>query len=143
MQAAAPGILARANLLSDYMLAKDRIFARLTLNPDELEMHSRLYPLLASGLPQPDLVVYLYADTDLLMQRIANRDRPFERSMPRDYIERLHGAYEEFFKTFDDAPLLRIDTNAMDFVGNPSHLQEMRDRIRSRLGLGSFQESLL
>ena len=63
--------------------------------------------------------------------------------MPRDYIERLHGAYEEFFQAFDDAPLLRIDTNAMDFVGNPSHLQEMRDRIRGRLSLGSFQESLL
>ena len=143
MQVAAPGVLARANLLSDYMLAKDRIFARLTLNPDELEMHSRLYPLLAAGLPQPGLVVYLYADTGVLMQRIANRDRPFERAMPRPYIERLRGAYEEFFQTFDDAPLLRVDTNALDLVGNPQHLQELADRIRTRLGLGTFQGSLL
>lgn len=143
MQVAAPGVLARANLLSDYMLAKDRIFAQLTLNPDELDMHSRLYPLLAAGLPQPGLVVYLYADTDVLMQRIANRDRPFERAMPRPYIERLRAAYEEFFKTFDDAPLLRVDTNSLDLVGNPLHLQELADRIRARLGLGTFQGSLL
>jgi deoxyguanosine kinase len=143
MQVAAPPILARANLLSDYLLAKDCIFARLTLNRDELEMHSRLYPLLASGLPQPDLVVYLYADSDVLMERIANRDRPFERSMSRQYIERLRDAYEEYFRTFADVPLLRIDTNAMDFAGNPLHLREVGERIRTRLGLGTFQDSLL
>jgi deoxyguanosine kinase len=109
----------------------------------EIKMHSRLYPLLSSGLPLPDLVVYLYADTDMLMERIANRDRPFERSMSRQYIDRLRGAYEEYFQTFGDAPLLRIDTTAMDFVGNAEHLRAVGERIRSRLGLGTVQESLL
>jgi deoxyguanosine kinase len=143
MQSAAPDILARTNLVTDYVLAKDRIFAQLTLNPDELEMHKRLYPILASKLPQPDSVVYLYAETDVLMERIVNRDRPFERTMSRDYINSLKIAYEHFFADFRDAPMLRIDTNALNFVGNHEHFLTILDRIRAQLGLGAIQSPLL
>jgi deoxyguanosine kinase len=143
MQSAAPDILGRTNLVTDYVLAKDRIFAQLTLNPDELDMHSRLYPILAPKLPQPDLVVYLYADTDVLMERIANRDRPFERTMSRKYIDNLKIAYEHFFAGFNDTPLLRIDTNTLNFVGNHEHYLAIVDRIKSQLGLGAIQSALL
>src|SRR5438105_12506569 len=106
MQVAAPEILARTNAVADYLLAKDCIFAGLTLNADERDMHGQLFPILASRLPQPDLVVYLSADTDVLMERIATRDRPFERTMARQYIDQLRVAYESFFHDYHDAPLL-------------------------------------
>ncbi|MEP7198671.1 MAG: deoxynucleoside kinase, partial [Chloroflexota bacterium] len=143
MQVSAPELLARGHVLSDYILAKDCIFAELTLNRDELDMHNRLFPLLAASLPQPQLVVYLYADTDVLMERIAQRDRPFERAMSRQYIDNLRVAYERFFDGFRDAPLLRIDTSRMNFVGNPDHLNEIADRIRAKLGIGEFQQQLI
>lgn len=142
MQSSAPDVLARANLVSDYLLAKDCIFAKLTLNPDELDMHSRLYPILASKLPQPDLVVYLQASTDVAMERIAMRDRPFERGMSRDYISRLDQAYDEFFATYTEAPLLTINTNELNFVRNPQHLSEVAGRIRGALA-GVVEERLL
>jgi deoxyguanosine kinase len=133
MQSAAPDILARANLVSDYMLAKDVIFAGLTLNSDERDMHARLYPILASKLPQPDLVVYLQASTDALMDRIATRDRPFERSMSRDYITRLSEAYDRFFVDYTDTSLLTISTDSLNVVRNGSDLSEVVGRIRRRL----------
>jgi deoxyguanosine kinase len=143
MQVSAPTILAQGNLISDYLLAKDRIFAQATLNPDELDMHSRLYPILAESLPPPDLVVYLQADTDVLMSRIAQRDRPFERAMSRAYIAELASAYERFFADFEDAPLLTIDTNTLDFVRNHADFQDIVARIQARLNIGDFQRQLL
>ncbi len=143
MQLSAPVILTRANLLSDYILAKDRVFAQLTLNHDELDMHARLYPVLASKLPQPNLVVYLQADTDMLMERIAQRDRPFERAMSRHYIDDLRVAYDEFFADFQDAPLLTINTNHLNFARRPEHLLDIAARIRAKLNIGEFQPQLL
>lgn len=143
MQVSAPTILAKGNLISDYILAKDRIFAQATLNRDELDMHSRLYPILAESLPPPDLVVYLQADTDVLMSRITERDRPFERSMSRDYIAELAAAYDRFFAAFEDAPLLTIDTNGLDFVRNHADFKDIVARIQARLNIGDFQRQLL
>ena len=133
MQVTAPELLRRGNLISDYLLAKDCIFARLTLNRDELDMHSRLYPIIAASLPQPQLVIYLRADTDTLLERIALRDRPFERSMSRRYINDLRMAYDEFFAHFNDAPLLTIDMNTRNFVRYAEHLQDIVERINQRL----------
>ncbi len=143
MQVSAPTILTHANLISDYILAKDRIFAQATLNRDELDMHSRLYPILAESLPPPDLVIYLQADTDVLMSRIAQRDRPFERSMSRAYIADLVAAYDRFFAAFDDAPLLTIDTNGLDFVRSHGDFRDIVARIQARLNIGDFQRQLL
>ena len=143
MQVSAPELLARGNVLSDYILAKDCIFARLTLNADELDMHSRLYPILASKLPQPDLVVYLQASTAVLMERIAQRDRPFERTMARLYIDNLRMAYDEFFANFHDAPLLTIDASQLNFVRNVDDFNAIANRIRAKLGIGEFQRPLL
>ncbi len=143
MQVAAPEMLARTNVISDYILAKDRIFAQLTLTRDELDMHARLFPILAASLPQPNLVVYLQADTDVLMERIAQRDRPFERAISRRYIHDLCIAYDDFFSRYRDAPLLTIDTNNMNFVRRPEHLNDIAGRIRAKLNIGEFQPELL
>ena len=143
MQVAAPEMLARTNVISDYILAKDRIFAQLTLNHDELDMHARLFPILAASLPQPDLVVYLQADTDVLMERIAQRDRPFERAMSRRYIDDLRTAYDRFFAAYQDAPLLNVDSNHLNIVRRPEDLDDIAGRIRAKLNIGEFQRELL
>ncbi len=121
------------NFLSDYLLAKDRIFASLNLDPVELDMHARLYAILSANVPTPDLVVYLRADVDVLMQRIHMRDRSFEREMPRQYISDLNRAYEAFFSAYTAAPLLAIDTNDLDFVSRPADLDLVTQRIREHL----------
>jgi len=117
------------SFLSDYLLAKDRIFASLNLDPVELDMHARLYQILSANVPRPDLVVYLQAEVDVLMQRIHQRDRSFEREMPRQYINDLNRAYEAFFAAYTAAPLLVIDTNGLDFVSRPADLELISQRI--------------
>lgn len=139
-----PQILAAGkNLLSDYTFAKDALFARINLKGDELEMYYRVHEALAEKIPHPDLIVYLRADSDTLMQRIALRDRPYERVMERDYIDQLNRAYDEFFAhPYDDTPILTIDTNPLDFVRVAEQLQMIENRIRQSLGLPPFQPGL-
>lgn len=136
-------LAAKQNLLSDYTFAKDALFARINLQGDELEMYHRVHEALAEKIPLPDLLVYLRADTDVLMQRIALRDRPYERNMERGYIDELNRAYDEFFaKPYDHTPVLTIDTNNINIVQNPEHLKQVENRIREALGITPFQPSL-
>jgi deoxyguanosine kinase len=139
-----PQILAEGkNLIADYTFAKDALFARINLSGDELEMYYRVHEALAEKIPRPDLIVYLRADTDVLMQRIALRDRPYERNMEREYIEALHRAYEAFFASpYDGTPVLKIDTNSLNFVLYPEHLHSIENRIRQALNLLPYQPSL-
>lgn len=131
------------SLLSDYTFAKDSLFATINLKGDELEMYHRVHAALAEKISLPDLLVYLRADTDVLMQRIALRDRTYERNMERGYIEQLNQAYEEFFsKPYDDTPVLVLDSNPLDFVRHPEHLKLIENRIRQTLGLPPFQTEL-
>lgn len=134
-----PQYLARGALVSDYMFAKDWLFARLNLSGDEWDVYQQLHSALAEQIPEPDLIVYLQADTDTLMGRITQRDRPYERDMDRDYIETLRQAYEEFFSMQWDVPVLTIDTNNLNFVTNPGDFQAIRDRIRKFLQEGVLQ----
>lgn len=141
---AVPELLATGKaLITDYTFAKDSLFARINLKGDELEMYHRVHAALAEKIPLPDLLVYLRADTDVLMQRIALRDRTYERNMDRGYIEQLNQAYEEFFsKPYDDTPVLVLDSNPLDFVRHPEHLKLIENRIRQTLGLPPFQAEL-
>ena len=131
------------NLLSDYTFAKDALFARINLQGDELEMYRRVHEALAEKIPLPDLLVYLRADTNVLMQRIALRDRTYERNMERGYIDELNHAYDEFFTVpYDHTPVLTIDTNNINIVQNPEHLKQVENKIRETLGLSPYQPSL-
>ena len=131
------------SLLSDYTFAKDSLFARINLKGDELEMYKRVHQALAEKIIMPDLLVYLSADTDVLMQRIASRDRSYERNMERSYIEDLNHAYEEFFsRPYDHTPILTIDTDPLDFVHFPEHLRLIENRIREVLNLSPYQAEL-
>ena len=131
------------SLLSDYTFAKDSLFARINLKGDELEMYKRVHQALAEKISLPDLLVYLRADTDVLMQRIALRDRSYERNIERSYIDELNQAYEEFFsRPYDDTPVLTIDSNPLDFVRFPEHLNLIENRIREALNLSPYQAEL-
>ena len=132
-----------SSLLSDYTFAKDSLFARINLKGDELEMYKRVHQALAEKISLPDLLVYLSADTDVLMQRIALRDRSYERNIERSYIHELNQAYEEFFsRPYDDTPVLTIDSNPLDFVRFPEHLNMIENRIREALNLSPYQAEL-
>jgi len=142
---AVPEMLATGKpLLSDYTFAKDSLFALINLVGDELETYKRLHEALAEKITLPDLLVYLRASTDTLMQRIALRDRSYERNMERGYIETLNQTYEEFFsKPYDNTPVLTIDTDPLDFVHHPEHLTLIENRIRETLNLPPYQAQLL
>ncbi len=139
-----PDLLAAGKfLISDYTFAKDSLFARINLQGDELDMYYRVHEALGEKIPKPDLIVYLRADTPVLMQRIALRDRSFERNMEQDYIDRLNHAYEDFFsRGVEGSPVLSIDTNSLNIVVNPQHLNLIGTRIREKLALTPFQPSL-
>ncbi len=129
-------------IISDYTFEKDRLFAEVNLKGDELEMYFKVHEALAEKISKPDLVVYLQADTDVLMHRIAQRDRPYERQMEIDYISTLNKTYESHFFINSGHNLLTINTNDLDFVRNSEHLEHVNQRIRQALKLAPFQESL-
>jgi len=131
-------------LIADYTFEKDALFARINLKGDELEMYYRVHEALAEKIVPPDLILYLRADTEVLMQRIAQRDRPYERNMERAYISELNEAYEAFFADSQGhrSPVLVIDTNNLDYVRRREDLEWVETRIRQRLKLPPYQEEL-
>ncbi|MGD2103714.1 MAG: deoxynucleoside kinase [Anaerolineae bacterium] len=137
-----PSLVAGEPLIGDYTFGKDALFARLNLEGDELEMYRRLYTVLADRVVLPDLVIYLQADTDALMARIAARDRPYEREMDREYMSRVAAAYEKHFSNYTSTPLLTIDTNDLNYVRDSSALAFVEGRVRRALGIGAYQQSL-
>jgi len=141
-QQALAQLLETSAVLSDYVFGKDRLFAQENLAGDELATYEQLYAALSTSVPQADLVVYLYAETDVLMDRIAVRDRSIERSMSRDYIEGLRQAYERFFDAYDESPVVRIDCSALDFVRKPADLALVTGRVLTVLEGGAEQRAL-
>ncbi len=116
--------------ISDYLFDKDKIFAYINLNEKELSLYERLWTLLRRDIPGPDLVIYLQANTETLMQRIRERGRSFEKSISPEYIQRLNEAYSYFFFHYTDSPLLVVNTAKIDFVHNPDDLQDLLRQIR-------------
>jgi len=140
----APLALGESNaLIADYTFQKDALFARINLAGDELEMYYRVHEALAEKIHQPHLIVYLRADTETLMQRIAFRDRPYERQMDRAYIDRLNQSYDQFFAlSHPYTPTLTIDSNSLNFVSHPEDLKLIETRIRQALKMAPFQAEL-
>lgn len=124
--------LFRRGVITDYLFARDRLFAQLNLTRDELALYDKVYALLDPGVPRPDLVVYLQARTDVLVERIRQNTskRPEGRRVPRDYVARVNEAYAEFFFHFSDCPLLVVNTSEIDFVARRADLDELVAVIR-------------
>lgn len=131
--------LFRAWTVSDYLFAKDRIFAHLTLKDDELGLYERVYGALGPQLVKPDLVIHLQARLDVLLTRIKKRGREFERRFDPGYLESVAQAYVRFFNHYDETPLLTLDTSDIDYVGNPADLEQVLAAIgEHREGKHSF-----
>jgi len=121
--------LFKQKVVSDYIFSKDRIFAYINLNDDELALYERLVKILERDIVKPDVVVYLQASPSVLMERINRRGRPYERNMPQDYIETLNNAYNYFFFHYDDTPLVIANTDSLDLVSNPLHVESLLEVI--------------
>ena len=139
---AVPQALTNGDLIADYTFAKDALFAGLNLTGDEIETYQLVHNALAERIRMPDLIVYLRVSTDVAMQRIATRDRSYERNMEVSYIEGLNVAYEDFFNQNDGLPVLYIDSTALDFVSHPNDLEHVADRIRQKLQIPPYQQDL-
>ena len=118
-------------MVSDYLFQKDRIFAGLNLSERELTLYERLVGWLELDVMKPDVVVYLQAHPDTLLERIARRGRPYEKDMEREYLRQLNEAYNHFFFHYVEAPLLVVNTNGIDFVNNPDDFADLERRILS------------
>ncbi|MBP9041736.1 MAG: deoxynucleoside kinase [Anaerolineaceae bacterium] len=130
-------------IISDYTFEKDSLFARINLTGDELDMYYKVQEALAEKIAPPDLVVYLRANTDTLMKRIAMRDRPYERQMDRDYIDLLNRTYDDFYiYSPHNTPVLSIETDELDFVNRPQDLDLINNRIREELRMAPYQPKL-
>lgn len=135
-------LLMRGPLISDYLFAKDHLFAQLNLAGDELAVYEHVHAALGEQVISPGLVLHLRASTDALMNRIAVRDRPYERTMSRQYIDDLRVAYERFFADYSQGPVLTIDTTDLNFVADADHRRHLIGLVRSALQSGSYQRAL-
>ncbi len=137
-----PQTIMHQPLVSDYLFDKDWIFAHINLANDELTIYEHTYLALAERIPTPQLVVHLRASVDVLMERIAVRDRPYERNMSREYITDLCQAYDIFFSSYTEAPFIAINTDELDIVHNLETRQEVIGQIKSALTQGASQPPL-
>jgi deoxyguanosine kinase len=120
-----PGVV-----ISDFLMEKDRIFANLNLDDEELKLYERYYETIAQELPQPDLVIYLQAKPEVLRARIAKKKAAEERQISPDYVEEVARAYEHFFFRYSAADLLVINTSEIDFVERSEDLQQLLSRLQ-------------
>ena len=116
--------------VADYIFAKDQIFATINLGEEELALYRTIVPLLEARLTRPDLVVYLQATTDVLLERIQRRGRSFERDISREYLETLSEAYNHYFFHYEETPLLIVNTNEMNLVGSEEDYERLLAMIR-------------
>ena len=117
-------------LIADYMFVKDRLFASLNLDEKEMTLYDTVANLLEKNVINPDLVIYLQADTDTLMRNIARRGRDMEKNISEEYINALNQLYTEYFFRYQNTPLVIINTNNIDFVHNQEDLDEVINYIR-------------
>ena len=116
--------------VADYLIDKDRLFARLTLDEEEFSLYDQIYDRLATDMPIPDLVVYLQAPSDVLLERIARRGIRYEQKIEREYLEKLQEAYARFFLAYEASPLLIVNAAQADFVNNDTDYTQLYEQIR-------------
>jgi deoxyguanosine kinase len=137
-------LFAQGGVVSDYLMVKDRLFAALNLADDEMALYDRVWNIVHPRAPKPDLLILLMADMDVLLNRIKQRGRVFEKGMDRKYLREVRNLYSEYFFDYSDTPLLVVDTSEIDYVrstADQDHLiaviREHRGGIRHYKPLGS------
>ncbi len=117
-------------IVSDYLFAKDRIFACLNLDEDEIELYEKIYKLLDARIVHPDLVIYLQARVEVLLQRIQTGRIPYQQHLTYRYLESLNQAYNSFFFNYNETPLLVVNTSEIDFVNSRADFETLVKEIR-------------
>jgi len=117
--------------IADFLMEKDRLFAELTLDEDELKLYEQVYEQLTIDVPEPDLVVYLQAPVEVLLGRIENRGVQHERLIEAAYLQKLSDSYVDFFYHYTDAPLLIVNAADIDFANNENDYQQLLERLKS------------
>jgi deoxyadenosine/deoxycytidine kinase len=130
--------LFRRPTVADFLLDKDPLFARLNLTDDEYALYDKVYRHLKPQTPTPDLVIYLQAPVDVLVERVLRRGVPFERTIPEAYLARLADAYTRFFYQYEEAPLLIVNSERLNFVDNQGHVDLLLERIGTMRGRREF-----
>lgn len=115
--------------ISDYIFEKDRIFARLNLDQDELGLYDNIFNIMTGIAAQPDLIVFIQSSVDRLMENIDRRGRDYEQHITREYLKELNDAYNHFFYHYSKSPLITINASEIDFVNNPDHLSYIEEQI--------------
>ena len=115
--------------VADFLFDKDPLFARLNLNDDEFALYEKIYSHLKPQVPVPDLVIYLQAPVATLVERVHRRGVEFERQMPESYLARLAEAYARFFYGYEEAPVLIVNSERLNFVDNPDHFALLMSRV--------------
>ncbi|MEE8365207.1 MAG: deoxynucleoside kinase [Gammaproteobacteria bacterium] len=134
--------LFQSSHIADFMIEKDRLFAELTLNNDELKLYEQIYQHMTVDAPRPDLVIYLQAPPEVLRTRIAKRGIEYEQQIRIDYLSRLCESYTRFFYHYDESPLLTVNTQSVDLVDNAEEFQALLDEIINiRSGRHYFNQS--
>ncbi len=128
--------------IADYFIDKCIIFSKNTLQDDEYALYTKLYNIITSFLPRPELLIYLYKDIDLLMANIKKRGRDYEQNISADYLSKLQEGYMNHLKTFTDIPVVVVDTNKVDFVSNEEDYQQMIKLLDQKYEKG-FQRIIL
>jgi deoxyadenosine/deoxycytidine kinase len=121
--------LFRGSYIADFMVDKDRLFAQMTLNKDELELYEQIYTHLTLDAPRPDLVIYLQAPLDVLRERITRRGIDYEQQIRDDYLLQLSESYTRFFYDYDDSALLTVNTQSVDLINNAEDFQAILEKI--------------
>jgi len=134
----AQGDLFRATIVSDFLIDKDMLFARLNLDDDEFDLYQKVYADLAPQAPTPDLVIYLQAPIDALQERVKRRGVEFERGMNAGYLQRLANSYSEFFHRYEAAPLLIVNTSNLNFAQSEADFELLLERISKMRGPREF-----
>jgi deoxyguanosine kinase len=124
--------------VADFALAKDPLFARLTLDDAEYQLYMRVYAHVKPQAGEPDLVIYLQASTDTLLARVRKRGEPIERDIAEDYLRRLSEAYTSYFHSYTASPLLIVNSERLNFVDDPGHLELLVERIQAMRGGREF-----
>ena len=119
-----------APVVSDFLFEKDKIFAYLNLDNEELKLYEKYFDMLAPSIPPPDLVIYLQAKPDILRKRVSKKGDPTEKEISLEYVEAVANAYEHFFFRYSASNLLVVDTSEIDFVERNQDLQELLRRLR-------------
>ncbi|MBI5902124.1 MAG: deoxynucleoside kinase [Deltaproteobacteria bacterium] len=126
--------LFNTSVISDYLFAKDRIFAYLNLDENELGLYEQVYRLLDTRIPKPDLVIYLQASTEVLLDRIGIRNKEYEKNVKQEYLAKLNEAYNRYFFYYSDTPLLVVNTTEIDFVNKTADLANLVKEIKTMKG---------